>query len=83
MTPAELRSALDSDPFRPFRLHLGRGKAIDVTDPALVTIGETGRVAFAFRPASDKFDIVEIQSVERLEFHSGLGHHGTEGPRGR
>lgn len=45
-----------------------------IENPALVVVSDTGRVAFAFKPHSDGFDVIDILLVESMEF-GGNGHH--------
>ncbi len=64
----ELKAALSADPFRPFRLHFGSGKTIDVANPGLVAINSSGRTAIAFRADDTGWDVIDIMLVARLEF---------------
>ncbi len=68
MQAEQLREALDSDPFRPFRLRFGSGKVVKVANPGLVAISKSGRTAFAFHPQDDGWDIIETMLVEAIEF---------------
>lgn len=74
MTSAELRAALSADPFVPFRLRFGSGKILPIENPALVVVSQTGRTAFAYRPQSDGFDVIDIMLVESMEFGGDNGH---------
>lgn len=77
MTSAELRAALVADPFRPFVLRFGSGRVVPIENPGLVVVSDTGRVAFAFKPHSDGFDVIDIPLVESMEF--GGNGHGRNG----
>ena len=83
MTSRELRDALAAEPFIPFRLRFGSGKVLPITNPSLVAVSETGRTAFAYKPKSDGFDVIDILLVESMEF--GGNGHGRNGhtPRRR
>lgn len=73
----QLTSALDAEPFRPFRAHFGSGKFVEIRNPGLVVVSDTGRVAVAFRPGSDGWDVLNLNLVERLEIiESNGGHKG-------
>jgi hypothetical protein len=48
MSPEPFLDLLDADPFRPFRLHLDDGHALDVKHPALVLV-ELGGWAYVGR----------------------------------
>lgn len=63
-----LKAALARDPFQPFRLHFGSGKTIDIENPGLVVVSDTGRTAVALKPKSDGFDVIDILLVERIEY---------------
>jgi hypothetical protein len=77
MTSAELRAALSAEPFVPFRLRFGSGKVVPVEYPELVVVSQTGRTAFAYRPHSDGFDVIDILLVESMEFDgNGRGRNG-------
>lgn len=80
MTSAELRQALTTDPFRPFRLHFGSGRVLGIENPALVVVSDTGRTAVALKPKSDAFSVIDILLVESIEFDDPTGN-GT--PRQR
>jgi hypothetical protein len=68
MTSAELRDALNHEPFRPFRLRFGSGKTIEIGNPGLVAVSSTGRTAVAFKPAGEGWDVFDILLVEAMEF---------------
>jgi hypothetical protein len=84
MKPEHLTSALDSEPFRPFRAHLGSGKFVEIRNPGLVVVSETGRVAIAFRPKSDGWDALNLSLIERLEIlGDSNGDHHEKPPKRR
>jgi len=68
MNAQDLRDALANEPFRPFTLHFGSGKAIDIVNPGLVAVSRSGRTAFAFRPDDSGSDVIDVMLVERIEY---------------
>lgn len=64
----ELKATLAAEPFRPFRLHFGSGKTVDVLNPGLVAVNNSGRTAFVFRADDSGWDIIDIMLIERIEF---------------
>ena len=73
MTSNEFKIALTAEPFRPFRLHFGSGKTIEIVNPGLVVVTGGGRTALAAHPDDDGFDIIDIMLVERIEYPNGSG----------
>lgn len=82
MKPTELLSALQAEPFHPFRVHFGSGKAVEIQNPGLVVVSDTGRTAFAYRPGSDGWDLLNLNLIERLEF-MGTNGASKSSPRRR
>lgn len=81
MTSNEIRSALQAAPFRPFRLHFGSGRTVEVPHPEFASVSPSGRTAVVFTDPShegDKFQIVDILLVEALEF-VGPRDNGSNG----
>jgi hypothetical protein len=76
MTSAELKDALNRDPFHAFRLRFGSGKVIQITNPGLVAVSSTGRTAFAFKSDGEGFDVFDILLVEAMEFEDE-GNNGN------
>lgn len=70
MTSEKLREALKSEPFRPFRLHLGGGRSLDVQHPELVAVSPSGRTAAVYRP-KDALEIIDVLMVQSIEFITG------------
>jgi len=44
MRAADLLRRLQDQPFRPFRIHLGDGTKLDVTDPGMVVVGMSSAI---------------------------------------
>jgi hypothetical protein len=73
MTSIELKNALKAEPFRPFRVHLGGGRTVDVVDPEFVAVAPSGRTAAICGP-DDAFEIVDILMIQSIEFPKQNGH---------
>ena len=55
MTPRDLICRMQAEPFRPFRIHLADGAAIDVTRPHMI-VGQTRAVvATAWAPCGSGY----------------------------
>jgi hypothetical protein len=70
MTSGHFRDVLKAQPFRPFRLHMGDGRALDVPHQDFIALHPTGRVAIVFGP-NDHFDIVDLMLVTSIEVGNG------------
>jgi len=70
MTAAYLREVVQARPFRPFRLHLGDGRALDVPHPDFVAIHPQGRIAIVFGP-KERFEVVDVMLVSSIEVGNG------------
>ncbi|MEP0845809.1 MAG: hypothetical protein HRF50_03190 [Phycisphaerae bacterium] len=70
MTSDKLREAVRAQPFRPFRVHLGGGRALDVTHPDFMMISPSGRTA-AVSERNDEFEIIDVLMVPSIEFCNG------------
>jgi hypothetical protein len=67
MTVEQFRSALRTEPFRPFVMHLADGREVPVkhSEPAVST--STGRIAAVVQP-DDTLTIIDLLLVTDLEF---------------
>jgi hypothetical protein len=83
MTSAELRQALSTEPFRTFRLHFGSGRVVEIENPSLVVVSDTGRTAVALKPNSDAFSVIDILLVESIEFEDPAGNGTPRTTNGR
>ncbi len=70
MTSEDVRSELEKVAFVPFRLHLVRGKEVDVLHANMafmlqnaVLVLQSGRTT----PARKGYDVVALRNIERLE----------------
>src|SRR2546421_581868 len=67
MTSDKVREAVGAEPFRPFRLHLGGGRSLDVWHPEFVMISPSGRAA-AIYGEDDGLEIIDVFMVQSIEF---------------
>ena len=73
MTAQELRSALQTTPFRPFTLRMADGRSFAVRHPDFLMVGPNGRTVFVFSPSGEEFSILDMLLMTEIEF-------GREGP---
>lgn len=80
MTSEKVREALRAEPFRPFRLHLGGGRSLDVWHPEFVAIAPTGRTAAVYGE-NDALEIIDVLMVQSIEFlpHKARGRRRKAG----
>lgn len=74
MTSEKLREALKTEPFRPFRLHLGGGRALDVAHPEFVAVSPSGRTAVVYG-LKDELEIIDVLMVQSIEFLPNRNGH--------
>jgi hypothetical protein len=67
MTVEQFRSAMKSQPFRPFVMHLADGREIPVVHPELAVSTSTGRTTIVVQP-DDTFNIIDLLLVTDLEY---------------
>lgn len=67
VTSEKLREAAKREPFRPFRLHLGGGRALDVLHPEFLAVAPNGRTAVIFG-RGEEMEIVDILMIQSIEF---------------
>lgn len=79
MTAGELKSALATEPFQPFRLHFGSDKTLDIVNPGLVVVSDTGRTAVALRSREEGFDVIDVMLIERIESPIRSAENGRNG----
>lgn len=68
MASAELNRAIKASPFRPFRIHMGGGRSLDVLHPEMALVSPGGRIVavYAEPDALEVVDVFMIQSIEYL-----------------
>ena len=67
MTIAELRNALDAQPFRAFILHTADGRSLPVPPPDFVHTTLGGRTLIVNSLVDDGFAIIDLLLVPSLE----------------
>lgn len=67
MTSEKLTEAIRSQPFRPFRVHLGGGRSLDVRHPDYVMLSPSGRTAAVYGPR-DELELIDVFMVQSIEF---------------
>ena len=67
MTIGQFRCALETEPCRPFVMHLADGREIPVRHPELVVSTSTGRTTVVFQP-DDTMSIFDLVLVTDLEY---------------
>jgi hypothetical protein len=67
MTLEQFNNALQTQPFRPFVMHLADGREIMVKHPQLVVSTSTGRTTVVVQP-DDTLNIIDLLLVTDLEY---------------
>jgi hypothetical protein len=67
MTIAQLRAAYQSQPFRPFVIHLADGRAISVNHREFIMTVPSGRTVVIAQP-DDTVNLVDLLLITDLEF---------------
>ena len=63
----QIRSLVQEQPFRPFRIHMNDGRAYDVRHPEMIAIGRSA-VSIAVPPEDgDYFAICQVRNIASLE----------------
>lgn len=70
MTSTELRKALVSRPFLPFRVHMGRGRSLTIDHSEFAAVDPQGRTAIFYKPDGD-WEVVDILMIQSIEFLTG------------
>ena len=70
-TSDKLRAALRAQPFRPFTLHMGDGRALRVRHPDFVWIPPEGRRTVIVSTGGEGFEIVDLMLVTSIEVANG------------
>jgi hypothetical protein len=66
MTTTELRSWMQAEPFRPFRIRMADGTSHDVPSPDIIGCGPSGRTCAVYG-AGDDLAILDLRRVTPLE----------------
>ena len=79
MTSENIKSELDREPFRPFRLHLVSGKEFVVSSPNDAHMLQDAVMVFERRrPDSerhDKYHVIDLLNIERVEVLPSSGKY--------
>lgn len=67
MTNENIGSEIEKHPFVPFRLHLVSGKTVDVKSSGNAWMLQHAVMIFQDLPSHDRYDIVALRNIERLE----------------
>jgi hypothetical protein len=82
MTVEQIRRVYESQPFRPFILHLADGRQVAVAHREFLALSPTGRTVIVYQP-DESFNVVDLLLVTDLEFEPESGRRGKRGrPRG-
>ena len=68
MTSTTVKDMLRASPFKPFRVHMGNDRALDVPHPEFAWVAPNNREAVISSPEGglEIVDILMIQSIETL-----------------
>ena len=79
MTIEQLRAVYQTQPFRPFTIHLADGEKLDVPHADFLSHSPSGRTLIVYGE-DDSFSIVDLLLVTRLEVHDGavVGSGGND-----
>jgi hypothetical protein len=75
MNAAEIREALDREPFEPLRIRISSGDAYEVRNPNLVVVMRS-RLFVAF-PDSDRWTLIPFLHIAAIESISNGSHPRT------
>jgi hypothetical protein len=68
MTAEQLRAMRESNPFRPFTIHLADGRTLPVPHRDIVSQSPGGRTIIVYQP-NEAFSVVDLYLVTELEVH--------------
>ncbi|GMU83474.1 MAG: hypothetical protein AMXMBFR47_33440 [Planctomycetota bacterium] len=75
MTIEKLKRALESRPFRPFRVNLADGRSIPIRSPEFAFVPpKAERTFWIWGNREDDYTIVDLLLVTSLDFGNGAGH---------
>ena len=69
MTVEQLRNVHHAQPFRPFTIHMGDGRALFVKHPDFISRSPSGRTVIVHGD-NDSFTILDLLLVTELEVHA-------------
>ncbi|CAG1000526.1 hypothetical protein PHYC_02845 [Phycisphaerales bacterium] len=62
---------LESEPFKPFVLHVADGRRLHVPNPHLVALVGGGRTVFVADPKRDRWNFVDLLMITGIEVTNG------------
>jgi hypothetical protein len=68
MTVEQLKDVIHAQPFRPFTIHMGDGRAFFVKHQDFISRSPSGRTIIVYGP-DDSFSILDLLLVTELEVH--------------
>jgi len=71
MTVEQLRNVHRAQPFRPFTIHMGDGRAFLVRHPEFVSHSPSGRTVIVHQD-DESFSVLDLLLVTELEVHAGI-----------
>jgi hypothetical protein len=69
MTVEQLKNVHNSQPFRPFTIHMGDGRSFYVKHPDFISHSPAGRTLIVYGE-DENFSILDLLLVTELEVHS-------------
>ena len=69
MTVEQLRNVHRAQPFRPFTIHMGDGRAFLVRHPGFLSQSPTGRTVVVHQD-DESFSVLDLLLVTELEVHA-------------
>ena len=77
MTAEQLRTVREANPFRPFTIRLGDGRAFPVPHRDFVSQSPSGRIAIVYRP-DDTHSVIDLYLVAELEVQAQATASGSD-----
>ena len=72
MTPQEILSYLQTQPFRPFRIRMNSGRTFDIRHPEMVRVGRRDLLIFTFLSdipnVHDRWESISLLLIEALSY---------------
>lgn len=72
LSPSQILTYVQAQPFRPFRIHMASGKTFDVRHPEMVKVGKN--VVLVFRFSAGEYELVEDWETASLMLAESISH---------
>ncbi len=72
MTVDQIVQMNRADPFQPYRIHMAKGRSLDVIHRDFVARSPAGRTIIVYKP-DESFEVVDVLLVASLEVINGNG----------